>query len=80
MPAATTSALPTLLGTIRDSSAVLLDRDVAVTALLVPTMLLLRRDARGESVPDDDLKGVLEAAQRLQDQLGFSALTGAVIG
>jgi hypothetical protein len=62
-----------LLGHIRDSSARMLSRGVPVQALPAPTMRLMQRAARGESVSDDDLKGVLEAAQRLQDRLGFPA-------
>jgi hypothetical protein len=37
-------------------------------------MQLLQQAARGEPVPENELSGVLEAAQRLQDRLGFSAL------
>jgi len=63
-----------LLGAIRDTSAQLLDRQVAGPALPAATMALLQQAARGESVSDDNLKGVLEAAQRLHDRLGFQAI------
>jgi hypothetical protein len=64
-----------LLGQIRDSSAQLLQRGNAVPALPAATMQLLQQAARGEPVPDSELNGVLEAAQHLQDRLGFSVLT-----
>jgi hypothetical protein len=64
-----------LLGTIRDSSAQLLKRQIPVPALPAATMALLQQGARGEPVHESELTGVLEAAQRLQDRLGFAALT-----
>jgi hypothetical protein len=64
-----------LLGTIRDTSATLLRRQIAVPALPTPTMVLLQQAARGEPVPDSELHDVLEAAERLHDRLGFSVLT-----
>jgi hypothetical protein len=37
-------------------------------------MLLLQQAARGEPVPEAELNGVIEAAQRLHDRLGFQAI------
>lgn len=54
-----------LHGMIRDTSAQLLDRGVSVPALPAVSMRILQQAARGESVPDADLHGVLEAARRL---------------
>jgi hypothetical protein len=47
----------------------------AVPALPMATTQLLRQAARGEPVQEAELNGVIEAAQRLQDRLGFSTLT-----
>jgi len=63
-----------LLGFIRDTTATLLQRGIPVPALPSATMALLQKAARGERVPDAELDGVLEAAQRLRDRLGFRAL------
>jgi hypothetical protein len=38
-------------------------------------MQLLRQAARGEAVQEAELNGAIEAAQRLQDRLGFLRLT-----
>jgi hypothetical protein len=64
-----------LLGVMRDSSAALLGRGIPVPALPAPTMQLLQQAPRGEPVADTELRSVLEAAQRLQDRLGFPVLT-----
>jgi hypothetical protein len=63
-----------LLADIRFYSKGLAEEGTAVQALPAASMALLEKAARGEVIPAGELRPVLEAAEKLEDHLGWEWL------
>lgn len=64
----------TLLADIRFYSKGLAEEGTAVQALPEASMALLEKAARGEVIPEEALRPVLKAAEKLENHLGWEWL------